>query len=259
MLAELGDQNLALGQLPPEAAVGSVGWGSSFTALVPPDILSSRAVAPGVVHPYGLELVFFAACGGELRRLQVAPPAFPLGCFDPETGSELGRDDFDFGFYPLYIYDDVENTSPELISVGFDGLDSGPSCSLEAPCPEGSHCGSSGSCLPVVPRCAATDPDDCPSHLLSIDVARSAAEPAITAQVLPAEAPSESLWASYYSSAGSWEQDARIINDPGSGWAENQDGKWRANAPENSEVRLWVVVHDNRNGVSWQSREVWVE
>jgi hypothetical protein len=259
VLAELGDQNLALGQVPPEAPAGWVGWGSTFTAKVLPDTVSSRAVAPGVVHPYGVQMVFFAACAGELRRLTVNPPAFPLGCFAPDTGAELGRDDFDFGFYPLYVYDEVENSNPELSAVRFQGLESGPSCSPEAPCPEGSHCGSSGSCLPIVPRCTATDRDDCPSHLLSIEVAKSSAELAITAQVPPEEASTESLWATYHASAGSWEQDARMVNDPGSGWGDKLDGKWRANVPESSEVRLWVVVRDNRNGVTWQSREVWVE
>ncbi len=52
---------------------------------------------------------------------------------------------------------------------------------------------------------------------------------------------------------------AKIINDPHSGWSDDTAGKWRANTESNREVRLWAVVRDNRNGVAWAWRDVWIQ
>jgi hypothetical protein len=255
----LGDDNLAHGTVPPDALGGSVGWGESFVAEVPGDIISSRGVAAGVVHPYGVEMVFFAKCGGILRRINSDQSRFPLGCFDATTGLELDRDDFEFGYYPLFSYESIENQNPQLNAISFDGKDAGGSCSDAEPCPDGSHCGTEGVCLPIVERCTQSDADDCASHVVSIDVPASSVERAVVAHVTEAEAPTESLWVSYYGNGGSFEQGSRTINDPQSGWNSDMSGKWRAKVDSSREVRLWAVVRDNRYGVAWGWRDVWVE
>ena len=257
--AELGDANLANGTIPANAPPGLVGWGQAFTAEVPADIITSRPRAPDVVNPYGLEVVFFAYCGGQLRQVGGDSTKFPLGCFDSRTGEELGRDDFEYGFYPLFSYASLDNQNPVLSSILFDGLSPGASCSDTLPCAEGYHCGTESVCLPIVNRCAKPNADDCENHSLSIDVPRSSVEPAAVAHVAEADALPESLWVSYYANAGSFDQDARIINDPHSGWNDDTAGKWRAQLDSSREVRLWAVVRDNRNGVTWGSRDVWVE
>ncbi len=258
-IEQLGDANLSNQVVPTDAPAGRFGWGQTFTAQVPADIISSRVVAPGVVYPYGVQIVFFAYCGGLLKRVDVESTKFPLGCFDAQTGEALGRDDFEYGFYPIFSYESLENQNPTFSSIRFDGHDLGAACSDVAPCSDGLHCGSAGLCIPVVQRCTQPKNDDCPGYSLSIEVPRTSAELATVAHVTASDALTESLWVSYYSNAGSFEQDARVINDPQSGWNDDTAGKWRANVDSSREVRLWVVVRDNRNGVTWVSRDVWVQ
>jgi hypothetical protein len=259
VLSRLGTEDLASGVVPADVPAGILGWGEHFTAEIPTDLISARPTAPGVVYRYGIQMVFFAYCGGTLRRETVDGADFPLGCFDAATGERLGRDDFEFGFYPLFVYDSLENQNPEIAAIRLAGADLGVDCTDSPDCPEGSRCGSTGTCIPIVARCRQADEDDCESHTLSVEVPRRAVERAAVAHVAKADADPETLWVSYFANAGSFEQDARIINDPHSGWSDDTDGKWRANVGSSREVRLWAVVRDNRNGVAWGVRDLWVE
>jgi|GEM_PF-1753128 len=259
VLSVLGEENLASGVVPDDAPPGFVGWGQTFEAHLAPDIIESRAVAPGVVNRYGLQIVFVAHCGGVLRRVTEDLREFPLGCFDARTGEQLGRDDFEFGFYPLFAYETVTNENPVLNSLTFAGEGEGVECSSELPCAEGYHCGVESRCLPVVARCTAEKADDCEKHSIGVDVPTTSVERAVLAHVSEAEARPETIWVSYYASAGSFEQDAELINEPNTGWNANPNGVWRANTEGNREVRVWAVVRDNRNGVAWSWRDVWVE
>lgn len=259
VVKQLGDGHLKAGTLPADVPSGTVGWGAQFLAVTPSDIIAQRPTAAGVVFPYATQMVFFADCGGVLRRKPNDSTTFPLGCFDATTGEELGRDDFEFGFYPVFVYDNLENQNPAIEAARFDGQELGGNCSDSAPCSDNLHCGTARSCIPVVPRCKQPDKDDCESYRLAIKVPQSAVERATVAHVTTAEAKNELLWVSYYANAGSFKQDARIINDPNSGWSDDTDGLWRAHVASSREVRLWAVVRDNRNGVAWAVRDVWVD
>jgi hypothetical protein len=259
VIDQLGEANLANRTIPANAPPGFIAWGPNFEAQIPPDIISSRPLAQGVVYPYGVQMVFFVHCGGQLRRVSHDPTTFPLGCFDSATGEQLGRDDFEFGYYPIFSYESIQNQNPVLSSITFAGNELGTSCSADMPCASGSHCGSDALCIPTVKRCTESDKDNCEKHDLSVQVPRSSVERAVLAHVTEADALLETVWVSYYANAGSFENGARIINDPHSGWSDDTAGKWRANTDANREVRLWAVVRDNRNGVAWAWRDVWVE
>lgn len=259
VLRQLGAENLAAGVVPDNAPPGVVGWGQTFEAHVAPEVISSRAVAPGVVNPYGVQIVFVAYCGGILRRVTEDPKQFPLGCFDADTGGQLGRDDFDFGFYPLFSYESVENRNPVIEALTLDGSDDAAECSDSSPCAAGYQCGSQSRCLPVVQRCTKSDADDCDKHVLGVQVPTTSVEPAVVAHVAQSEAKPETIWVSYYADGGSFEHDAQLVNEPNTGWNSNSAGVWRANTEANREVRLWAIVRDNRNGVAWSWRDVWVQ
>lgn len=257
-IGQLNNEELAQSSAPGETASGSIGWGPKFVAQVPADIITSRKVADGVVHPYGIQMVFFAHCAGVLRRVSGSSDRFPLGCFDAESGAPLGRDDFEYGFYPLFVYERVSNENPELVLGGLAGRRDGPACSLDSPCAHGYHCGSEGRCIPTVTRCKELDGDDCPSHRLVVEVPKRSVERAVLARIPDVDAVHETIWVSFYATGGSFEQDAVMVNEPGTGFEASPDGQWRANLKASGEVRLWAVARDNRNGVSWSWQDVWV-
>lgn len=254
----LTDAALAAQTAPPGLPVG---FGTSYQATLPDDIISSRRLGAGVVHPYGTSFVFFAACGGELRKRGDADPMkdFPLGCYRPGSDELLGATDFLYGYFPLYSFETLKNNNPSVAGVAFDGKQfQGGSCTADQDCAPGEACGLDATCIPVVASCSAKKADDCPEHVLRPLVDSSSVEAAVTASVPDDKAPSENLWVTYYSDAGSWVADGFVINDPSQGYRNDFDGKWRAHRVGPGQVRLWAVVRDNREGVSWVWQDVQV-
>jgi len=244
----------------PEGTPGDIlGWGTDFTAEVPQDIISSRAVADGVVNPYGLQFIFVAACAGHLRPIADAKiEDFPLGCFD-DNGTALGRDDFDLGYYPLYVYDNVTNTNPQIQGMVFNGTPAGDPCAESKPCPAGQKCGSEAVCIPVVSSCGKSDADDCDEYPVALGVPESVVELGVLARVSASDAKPESVWVNYYAYGGSFKNGSSMINDANSGWTGDFNGKWRADVPSGTQSRIWAVVRDNRNGVTWRYQDIWVQ
>jgi len=252
----IGDEGLRKGELPQGAPPGVAGFGLSFSPLVPADTITSHPRGEGVVHPFGVVYVFFAVCAGELRNVPGVDLRYelPIGCFEPGTGKALGQSDFEFGYYPLYVYDDVSNANPPVDRLEFPGA-MGDACGTDGTCQPGSACGQEGICLPVVPACRASDEDDCPSYAVSPVLGPSPVEKAITAR-MGDDAPFETVWVDYYATAGSFDKDARVIHDAETGYTEEFFGAWRANATPGTEVRLYAVVRDNRDGVTWKWQDV---
>lgn len=252
----LSDADLAEAQSPPGLPVG---YGTSYEASLPDDIIASRPAGPGVVHPYGTSFVFFAACGGQLRKRPDADPMkdFPLGCYRPGADDLLGPTDFLYGYFPLYSFETLTNHNPAVAGVTFDG-ESWPAaaCSSDDDCSTREACGLDSRCIPAVDSCMASSSDDCPEHQLRPAVDRSSVESAITASVPDDAAPPENVWVMYYSNAGTWAADGVVINDPSQGFRDDFEGKWRAHKLVPGQVRLWAVVRDNRDGVSWVWQDV---
>jgi len=238
-----------------------IGFGTHLAATIPSDIISGRPQADDIVHPYGLSYVWFAACGGELRKLPDANPNedFPLGCFRPGTNERLGSNDFDYGYFPIYAFESLRNANPQIDGVQFDQGASGAACDDVADCEAGEVCGKDGYCIATVPHCTEDDETKCPGYYFKPEVPRSAAERAEMATVKSEDAPLENLWVSYYSTAGTWKAESKMIHDPDVGYQSEFESRWRAPKSGQREVRLYAVVRDNRGGVSWVWRDIWVE
>jgi hypothetical protein len=135
---------------------------------------------------------------------------------------------------------------------------SGEPCSETDPCPSGEVCSRAGFCIGKVMRCQEDDRDDCPGIQLRPIVDDSKFEKAVMPKVSEQDAPRENVWVTYHSSAGSWKAGSQMIHDPDVGFNASYQGYWRA--PSTSqEVRVWGVVRDNRGGVAWVWRDVWVD
>jgi hypothetical protein len=103
------------------------------------------------------------------------------------------------------------------------------------------------------------DEEDCPGIQFKPLVEASTLERATMAKVPEQDAPIENTWVMYHSTAGSWKAGSRMIHDPDMGFQSDYEGYWRAPKTGDREVRVWAVVRDNRGGVSWVHRDVWVE
>lgn len=253
----VSDEDLRNEQVPDGVPMG---FGLEYDATIPTDIIESRQQDPDVVNPYGLAYVFFAACGGELRKLPDADPMeeFPLGCFRPGTNERLGAQDFLHGYFPLYAFESLRNNNPVIQSVAFGPGASGTPCTDSAQCLEGEVCSQAGFCIGTVARCTEDDEEDCPGIYFKPTVEKASVDRAVMAMVSLEEAPLENTWVMYHSNAGSWKAGSQMIHDPDIGFRSEYEGYWRAPKSGNREVRLWAVVRDNRGGVSWVWRDIWV-
>jgi hypothetical protein len=260
-LGGLTDADLAAEQVPSGTPEGSIGFGTVFSAVIPDDAITSRPQAEGVVYPYGVLFLFYAACAGELRHVPGAnlDTDYPVGCYRPGTGEALGQDDFEFGYYPIYVYDSLTNQNPIISSLGFSAPASGAACTADIGCAAEQVCSTEGVCIPAVAACSAHEAEDCPGYQLSPLVDGASAEPAASALIAESRAPAETLWVSYYSTGGLFDKDTRLVNEPNAGWSDEYHGVWRPQLEGGREVRLFAVVRDSRGGVAWTRQDVWVK
>jgi hypothetical protein len=256
-LAGVTDADFAAQTVPAGLPAGAVGFGTQFTASVPADAITSRTPSQGTAYPYGSLFVFFAACAGEIRHAPGANPKTdpPVACYRAGTGEALGPADFEFGYYPIYAYDTLVNQNPIVTSLGFGAPSDGAACTGAAACGSGQTCGSAGRCIPVVAACLSDDSANCPPYALTPAVDPASVERAVSSHVPTNQAPLETIWASYYATSGTFDKDSRVVHDGVSGWAEAYGSVWRPGRTA-GEVHLFVVVRDNRGGVTWAMQDV---
>jgi hypothetical protein len=233
------------------------GTGESFSLEVPPDILSGAPRAVGDAIHFGVSYAFFAVCAGELRPRSDVTDRLPLDCVEPSTGTALGRSDFVTGVSTLFSYEGVTNHNPVLESVHF-----GPAVLTSLPCQSDSDCaatlpsgapgfdlvcGSLGTCLPSLPACSR---NACPKFLISPQVEPTSAEP------LPGQNANETVWASFYATAGSFDSATELVNDQGAGYIADHGSYFSVPADRTGSTELWVTVNDQRGGVAVQAFEL---
>jgi len=258
VLGQMSGEDLAAGRIAPALSELPIGFGTECDLAVPGDAISSKPRADGIVHPYGLVFAFFAACAGDLGHASGDPAGgLPVGCFRPDSHEALGQQDFEFGFFPVYVYYDFENQNPVVDGSTFSGASELLTCSQPSDCGPQGYCGSAGLCLPVVPSCGQDSIDDCPGYAYSPRVNPSSAQLAVDARTTVESAPVETIWVAYFATHGSFTKEYRSVLDPATGWGEFSS-MWRASVPSGTEARLWAVVHDSRNGAAWTWQDVYV-
>lgn len=248
------------GQAEPGAV--PIGGGDSFTVQIPDDIISGRQgpFEPGQ-RRYGLYMVFFALCAGELSfDTEVDPNAvgatgLPIRCLDGD-GEPLGSEDFIVGYSSIYSFQDVSNRNP-VFEPGPEGkgefLIGGQA--VPADC-LGAECQATG---PVEPDCSGDDArcidacaDDGESSCPAIEVAPSIVQEAetdpVTSDIYGSDV-TEQMWVNYYLDRGAINE-VRLLNDATAGWNEKYRGQLRA-PKDPGPLQIWAVAHDNRGGMQW--------
>ena len=261
-LAGSGDESPPLEPLP-----GVVGMGTSFEFMVPSDILESAPRLESDPIHFGVSYVFFAACAGELRLMPGARGRLPLGCFDLDSGAELGAQDYVEGFTTVFTYENATNHSPSIEAVRFAGTElPGPTCERDADCDDLEAarfsrfaCGREQRCVPVVKRCDPDQAENCPEFEVFPIVDPDSIEPDPGAVSDDGQTPGEIVWLNFYADAGSFASDTRLVNDRETGFVENHGNRWRPESSQAGSVQFFTTLHDNRGGATWRAFEVLLE
>jgi hypothetical protein len=236
-----------------------VAFADEFALTVPDDIISGRGgpLEPGQTR-YGLYIVFFAVCAGQLELAMedaAAGAALPVRCLD-EDGAPLGSDDFIIGYSSIYSFDGVSNENPSF-SVDDAGvgefLVAGKS--VPADC-VGAACQTTAAvdfdCADEPDRCIKPCDDDGDSSCPAIDVAPSIAQVVerddVSSDLFGTET-TEQMWINYYVDHGSISE-VRLLNDSTTGWNAKYRGQLRA-PKDPGLLQLWSVAHDNRGGMDF--------
>lgn len=219
--------------------------GPKMTFTMPLDVIDKHPPVQGAALPYGTVFWFAMACAGRVRTLAIDPEAgngqtVPLGCFD-DQGNQLGPDDYVFTYMRVYAYADATNANPEIDGVVFDGQ------TIDA---------SQGV---VVSRCDPNVAGSCDGHALNVTVPPASWELATGTPVEPDGTQlHEEIWADYFTTFGDLDSDGKLLYDARTGHVPGSDNVWFAPSTP-GQGRLYVVVHDNRDGASWVDFPIFVK
>ncbi len=207
--------------------------GPTFSFTMPDTAIASHAPTPGAAAPYGLAIVFNIACAGRVKLEAPGdnPQSVPLGCYD-DAGQKLSPDDYVIGFTRVYSYADVTNQNPTITNVTFEGQPVGP---------DGI----------VVDRCTKEQFKDCDTKKIGVTVPDEASEANPLSRSSGGDIQREQVWVAYYGTTGSFDSQIRLLFDPSEGRVPEPDNKIRI-PREPGTGQLWLIVRDNRGGVSWQ-------
>jgi hypothetical protein len=208
--------------------------GSKFSFRVPDNAIVPR---PRAKAPYGLVIFFNIACAGRIRVDALDPAKgtqqIPFYCSDAE-GKRLPPSEYVVGFTRVYVYPDRNNTNPEVTGLTWQGQPVDLQKGIE------------------VDRCLTQgiNKGECPEVKLGVVVADNAQElnqGELDSEGRPAK---EIVWASYYSTAATFEGDVRLLFDARTGRVPDPAIRvYPTDTPQTGS--LWVVTKDNRGGASW--------
>jgi hypothetical protein len=226
-LAKIAADSEADGR-PPSFATGTDMTTFDFT--IPNDALSSL---PAVSRPSAQVGIVSVACPGTLD-LASSDPTIPFACRDA-AGRELGLDEFVLGIKRVRVREGDHNENPVIASITFDGA-AWPATEVKTV----GHCDYDGNVF-----------DDCNAdeHDIAAYVTHASFE---SGQDEFGAAFREDLVTEYYATEGIFKDGVRISEAPTTRWVARETAVGR-------DLTLWFVVHDNRGGVSWDTRQVHVE
>ena len=206
-----------------------------FRVKIPSDVLKDyEGKPPGAKKAATIGVVFFA-CPGKLRltldAAGAARNALPVTCEDLQTGEPLGTDKFTIGIKRVFLRERDENQDPRVNAVLFDGK----------PWP-------ANESRDVIATCAGDEArfERCsdPKPTIAIDLAKPYAE---NGSDEFGEPFNEQVVVQFYVTEGLFEHDIKRAEDPVTQFAGRQ-GKL-------GDQHMWIVVRDNRGGVSWVERK----
>lgn len=206
-----------------------------FRVKVPEDVLKELDGAPPAAkRGASIGVIFFACPGrieidtsfgsGSLRN------ALPVQCLDNVTGEPLGSDKFTVGIKRLFLRTRDENADPRIASVLLNGQ----------PWSETEEKQIKATCGADEARFEQCDD---PKPEIKLQLAAPFEEKGTDEFGTPFE---EQVVVQYYATEGLFEYDVKRAEDPGTRFS----GRRVSTGPET----MWIVIRDNRGGVSWVKR-----
>ncbi|MFO0658928.1 MAG: hypothetical protein U0165_03710 [Polyangiaceae bacterium] len=256
-VSKLTENEIASGVVDPSKlpSATSIGLGPTFTRSISESVLEEASDSVDGSPKRGVDMLFFAVCAGHLKGIDDAnpPQGLALGCF-AQDGTQLGQEDFVTGFIPIGVYANEKNQDPSIEKLVIAGVaPSDRACSVDADCPKNEACGQLATCVPIVPACDASNEDDCAGLKMAPVVTSSSVE--LDTTLAPSQP--ESLWATYFTDAGHFDDDARVVFDSeGLRTTDSLENKMIPARGYRGPAHVWVVVHDSRMGVRWVEPEV---
>jgi hypothetical protein len=206
-----------------DRAFGGLGDPAGLRVDIPVDVLSGLPEQARAGAAVGAMLL---ACPGEFGEGHTA--GLPARCLAADR--QLPLDQFEVGLKRIFIREHDRNRNPTITRLSWDGED----------WPEDR--------IPEVDACPAEadDIDDCPN----------ASRHAITLESSAPESGTDELGAGfaeqqivhYYTTGGWFEHEVRVASAATNAWA--------AQSGPAQPFSLWLVLRDDRGGVSWTIRQV---
>jgi hypothetical protein len=205
------------------------------TITIPPDALAHVVQVPGApADKLATAYVFMAACAGHIERIQPvgeALNALPIGCFGA-NGVPRTTTDFVLGFTRVYIYETRRNAVPTMDALT---LESAPIDLTKGI---------------VTGKCVKNKQGTCNTVSIDVNFQDSMSEPDPDNIDANGNPQRETLYVDYFTSAGKFNVDRKILFDGILGRAPKSPINY---SPPDDPVKgtIWAVFHDNRGGTSW--------
>lgn len=251
------------GQPPPNLPPGLIGFNpavttsATFESFVPLDIVSSRPDPDGGAK-YGLMYVFFFACTGEIKPIEVDPGGaagfLPLGCFDSE-GKRLPADSFVPGYTQVYSFEDGRrNQNPAVKGLKINGepwSEDFAEIPVVKPCAQTAEERRQVGCFAPEPfeGCTPVDIDvDVDSDIGEID----------PGEIVDGKQIREAVWVDWLVDGGDLTSGIQLISGVTEGYKEDHKTQWFPPS-EPGLYTIWATVRDTRAGSTFVERFVRVE
>jgi len=251
------------GQPPPNFPPGLIGFSpavttsTTFTTTIPMDIVSSRPTPDGGAK-YGIAYMFFFACAGQIKPIEVDPGGaagfLPLGCFDSE-GKRLPADSFVPGYTQVYSFEDERrNENPVvkgLIVNGVRTADDPAAIPIVKACPQTFDERRQVGCFAPEPF------EGCESVKLDVDVDPDIAE-IDPGEIVNGKPIYEAVWVDWLVDSGDVTRGIELISGVTEGYKKDHETQWFPPS-EPGLYTLWATVRDTRGGATFIERSIIVD
>ena len=205
---------------------------NTFALTIPSDALSSL---PENVRRSAFVGVISIACPGNLS-LETSSTGLPFRCLDATDNHELSLDQYAVGLKRVFVRSKDRNQNPSLARITFDHSDW-----AEGDVKDVVACDTDGN---TYANCSGLSKHQLGAYVSDGSIESGTDEFGVSF--------SEQVIVDYYATEGIFENDVRIAQSPENGWAGRKQSAGK-------DITFWFVVHDDRGGVSWTTRQAHVE